>query len=163
VHTLKLEGRGRSPEYISTVTAAYRNGVDAIQAKTFNPELVAQLNHDLKKVYHRGHSSGYYLGRDQGWSATHGSKASRQKVQAGRVTHYYNKLGVAEITASAPIAAGQEYLIIGDTTGVVKGTLEELRLDDSTTVGNVSNGQVFSIKVDAKVRQNDKLFLHLPA
>lgn len=163
VHTLKLEGRGRSPEYVSTVTAAYRRGVDAIQSDTFGETLVAQLNDDLKKVYHRGHSSGYYLGREQGWSMTHGTKATRQKIQAGRVTHYYRKLGVAEITASGPIASGQEYLIIGDTTGVVKGTLETLRLDDSTTAKQVSNGQVFSIKIDAKVRQNDKFFLHLPA
>ncbi|MBK1878397.1 peptidase U32 family protein [Pelagicoccus mobilis] len=163
VHTLKLEGRGRAPEYVSTVTAAYRRGVDAIQSGTFTEDLVTQLNDDLKKVYHRGHSSGYYLGREQGWSMTHGTKATRQKVQAGRVTHYYNKLGVAEITASGPIVSGQEYLIIGETSGVVKGTLEGLRLDDTTTAENVTNGQVFSIKVDAKVRQNDKFFLHLPA
>ncbi|MBC2605970.1 peptidase U32 family protein [Pelagicoccus albus] len=163
VHTLKLEGRGRSPEYVSTVTAAYRKGVEAVQMGSFTPELVSELNEDLKKVYHRGHSSGYYLGREQGWSNAHGTKATRQKVQAGRVTHYYNKLGVAEITASGPIASGQEFLIIGETSGVVKGTLEGLRLDDSTTVDKVTNGQVFSIKVEGKVRQNDKFFLHLPA
>ncbi|MDQ8185904.1 peptidase U32 family protein [Pelagicoccus sp. SDUM812002] len=162
VHTLKLEGRGRSPEYVSTVTEVYRQAVDAIQEETYNPELVATLNDDLKKVYHRGHSSGYYLGREQGWSMTHGTKATRQKGQAGRVTHYYNKLGVAEITASGTVKEGQEYLIIGETTGVVKGTTEALRLDNSTTVESVTNGQVFSIQVPAKVRLNDKFFLHLP-
>lgn len=163
VHTLKLEGRGRSPEYVSTVTAAYRRAVDAIQSKTYTPKRVAELNEDLKKVYNRGHSSGYYLGRQQGWSAAHGTKATRQKIQAGRVTHYYNKLGVAEISATGPIKSGQEYLIIGDTTGVVKGTLDALRLDDATTTETATNGQVFSIQVPAKVRPKDKLFLHLPA
>ncbi|MDQ8202496.1 peptidase U32 family protein [Pelagicoccus sp. SDUM812003] len=161
VHTLKLEGRGRAPEYVATVVAAYRKGIDAIQASTFTPELVSELQQDLEKVYNRGLSSGYYLGREQGWSAAYGNKSTRQKIQAGRVTHYYAKIGVAEITATGPIKSGQEFLIIGDTSGVVSGTLPELRLDDSTTVDEVKSGQVFSIKVDAKVRQNDKFFLHL--
>lgn len=163
VHTLKLEGRGRAPEYVSTVVASYRKGVDAIQSNTFTPELVTELNDDLKKVYHRGHSSGYYLGREQGWSGAYGSKSSRVKIQAGRVTHFYNKLSVAEITASGTVTNGQEYLIIGETSGVVKGTVENLRLDDSTTPEKATNGEVFSIQVPAKVRLNDKFFLHLPA
>ncbi len=163
VHTLKLEGRGRSPEYVSTVTAAYRRGVDAVQAKTFTPELVEALNEDLKKVYNRGHSSGYYLGRQQGWSMAYGNKSSRQKLLAGKVTHYYQKIGVAEITATGPIKSGQEYLIIGETTGVLSGTLDELRLDDASLVDHVEPKQVFSIKVDQRVRLNDKFFLHLPA
>lgn len=163
VHTLKLEGRGRAPEYVATVTAAYRNAVDAIQQNSYSPELVSTLQQDLEKVYNRGHSSGYYLGRKQGWSAAHGNKATRQKIQAGRVSHYYSKLGVAEITASGPIKAGQEFLIIGDTTGVVSGTLESLRLDDQNSVDAATSGQVFSIKVPSKVRQNDKFFVHLPA
>ncbi|EDY80868.1 peptidase, U32 family [Verrucomicrobiia bacterium DG1235] len=162
VHTLKLEGRGRSPEYVSTVTATYRRAVDAIQSKTYTPELVADLQSDLKKVYHRGHSSGYYLGRQQGWSAAYGTKSSRQKLLAGKVTHYYQKIGVAEITATGPIAKGQEYLIIGESTGVLSGTLEELRLDDTSLVDHVEAKQVFSIKVDQRVRLNDRFFLHLP-
>ena len=97
VHTLKIEGRGRSPEYVKLVTQAYREAVDAVQAGRFNQDFVDSLLNRLKKVYNRGHSSGYYLGRPQGWSAAYGSKATHQKILCGEVTHYYPKIGVAEM------------------------------------------------------------------
>lgn len=76
-------------------------------------EFLDQVLGDLKKVYNRGHSSGYYLGRPQGWSAAYGSKATHQKILGGEVSHYYPKIGVAEIHALREIAAGKEFLIIG--------------------------------------------------
>lgn len=116
VTTLKIEGRGRSPEYVKLVTSAYRKALDAIHAGSFSESFVESLLPDLQKVYNRGLSSGYYLGREQGWSGAYGSKATRQKVLIGRVTHYYAKIGVAEIAASGPLSAGDEYVIIGDNT-----------------------------------------------
>ncbi len=67
MQVLKLEGRARSPEYVLSVTQAYRRGLTAIENNSFGPALVAQLLDDLKSVYNRGLSSGYYLGRDQKW------------------------------------------------------------------------------------------------
>lgn len=161
VHTLKIEGRGRSPEYVKLVTRAYRKAVDAVQAGTYSKELVAELLADITKVYNRGLSDGYYLGREQGWSKAYGSKATHQKVLRGRVTHYYSQIGVAEITATGPLQLGDEFVIIGETSGVVEGTIESLRLDDGE-VTEVKAGDVFAIKVSAKVRRNDKCFILSP-
>lgn len=161
VHTLKIEGRGRSPEYVKLVTRAYRKAVDAVQAGTYSKELVADLLSDITKVYNRGLSDGYYLGREQGWSKAYGSKATHQKVLRGQVTHYYPKIGVAEITATGPLQVGDEFVIIGETSGVIEGTIESLRLDDGE-VKEVKAGDVFAIKVSAKVRRNDKFFILSP-
>ena len=92
VHTLKLEGRGRAPEYVKLVTRAYREAVDAVQSGTYSEEFVATLLTDIEKVYNRGLSDGYYLGREQGWSGSYGSKATHQKILKGHVTHYYLSL-----------------------------------------------------------------------
>ncbi len=51
VATIKLEGRMKGPEYVYTVTKAYR---DALDQKN-------QLEHELSKVYNRGFTSGYLL------------------------------------------------------------------------------------------------------
>jgi len=123
---------------------------------------VAVLLDDLKSVYNRGLSEGYYLGRDQGWSASYGSKASKQKVQIGRVSHFYNKLNVAEITSSGKVAVGDEFVIIGETTGVVEGEVGEIHLEDGK-VESVKPKDVFSIRVPKKVRKNDKVYLMVPA
>lgn len=161
VHTLKIEGRGRSPEYVKLVTRAYRQALDAIKDNSYNEAFVDGLISDLEKVYHRGHSSGYYLGREQGWSKAYGSKASHQKILRGEVTHYYDKIGVAEIRATGDFSVGDEYLIIGQTSGVVEGKAESLRLDDGE-VPTVDSGDVFAIKVNQRVRRNDKFFLMAP-
>jgi putative protease len=161
VHTLKIEGRGRSPEYVKLVTRAYRQALTAIVNDTFNEAFVDGLLADLKKVYNRGHSSGYYLGREQGWSGAYGSKATHQKILRGEVTHYYPKIGVAEIRAKGAFSAGDDFLIIGETTGVVEGTAESLRLDKGE-VPAVRNGDIFAIKVPQRVRRNDQFFLMAP-
>lgn len=158
VHTLKLEGRGRSPEYVKLVTRAYRAAVNAVHLGTYNKEFVQGLLDDIQKVYNRGLSDGYYLGREQGWSATYGSQATHQKVLLGHVTHYYAKLGVAEITAVGDVKSGDEFLIIGETSGVVEGTIETMHRDEGE-IDAVASGDVFSIKVPSRVRRNDKFFL----
>jgi len=158
VHTLKIEGRGRSPEYVKLVTRAYRQALTAIEDGTYTEAFVAGLITDLQKVYNRGHSSGYYLGREQGWSNAYGSKATHTKILRGEVTHYYSKIGVAEIRAIGEMKLGDEYVIVGETSGVVEGTVESLHLDDGE-VPRVKSGDVFAIKVNQRVRRNDKFFL----
>ena len=38
VSILKIEGRGRSPEYVNTVTSCYREAVDSVSEGTYSPE-----------------------------------------------------------------------------------------------------------------------------
>ncbi len=162
IHTLKIEGRGRSPEYVKLVTRAYRKAVDAVLDGSYGPEFVATLLDDIKKVYNRGLSDGYYLGREQGWSKSYGSKATHQKVLLGHVTHYYAKVGVAEVAAVGKVEIGDEFVIIGETSGVVEGKVEAMHLDDGETQ-TVKSGDVFGLKVSDRVRRNDKFFLIKPS
>ena len=161
IKVLKIEGRGRSPEYVHTVITAYRRAIDAVHAGTYNQEFVEELLEDLKSVYNRGLSDGYYLGREQGWSGHYGSKATKQKIQVGKVSHFYNKLSVAEITSTGKVNVGDEYVIIGDTTGVVDGKIEEMRLDEGV-IHSAKPKDIFSIRVSKKVRKNDKIYLMKP-
>ena len=40
IDSLKIEGRVRSPEYVSTVTKVYKNAINAIDKKKFNAKLI---------------------------------------------------------------------------------------------------------------------------
>ena len=158
ISVLKLEGRGRSPEYVATVTRAYRQAVDAVYEGTYNQEFVEKLYPELEKVYNRGMSSGYYLAREQGWSATYGTKATRRKVLVGHVSGFYGRIGVAEVTVdSHGFEEGDEYIIVGNTTGLLEGEISEMRLNEGQ-VDSVKRGDVFSMKVSEKVRRNDKVY-----
>ena len=159
IHTLKIEGRGRSPEYVDSVIRSYRKAIDALNDDRYTQELVEGLQGGLEKVYNRGHSDGYYLGRKQGWSQSYGSKATRQKIEVGKVSNFFSRVQVAEITATTgELKTGDEYTIIGENTGVVSGVVEEIRVDEQAVEG-VKGHCVFSIKVQDKVRRGDRLYL----
>ena len=74
------------------------------------------------------------------------------------MTHYYPKLGVAEIIAVGDVKLGDEFLVIGETSGVVEGTIKTMHRD-AGEIDKVTSGDVFSIKVPNRVRRNDKFFL----
>ena len=163
VKVLKIEGRGRSPEYVATVVRAYRKAIDAVHSGSFSKEFVQSIYPELEGVYNRGLSSGYYLGREQGWSADYGNKSKRRKVLVGSVAHAYGKAGVIEIKSSATkLSLGDDILVIGDTTGVIEGKVEEMRVlqenGDMIESDMCVNGQTLALKVDGKIRTNDKLF-----
>jgi putative protease len=159
VSVLKIEGRGRSPEYVKTVTECYREAVEAYFAGSFSAEKVESWTSRLSTVYNRGFWDGYYLGRNLGeWSDQYGSQATRKKIYVGKVTNYFNKIGVAEILVEAtPLNKGEDYMIIGPTTGVVEGRIDELRVDDKK-VDNAPQGETCSIPVKQFLRRADKIY-----
>ncbi len=163
IKVLKIEGRGRSPEYVATVTKAYRKAIDAVHAGEFNKEFVKSLYPQLETVYNRGLSSGYYLGREQGWSADYGNKSRRRKVLVGSVAHAYRKASVIEVKSSATtLEKGDDILVVGNSTGVIEGKVDQMRVmqDDGnmTDAHQCKNGQTVTLKVEGKIRSNDKVY-----
>lgn len=163
VRVLKIEGRGRSPEYVAAVTRAYRKAIDAVIDGTFGPQLVDSIYPELEGVFNRGLSSGYYLGREQGWAADAGNKSKRRKVLVGKVAHAYPQAGVIVIDAAASsLSRGEEFLVIGNSTGVLEGTVDELRAmqaDGSMAKTEFGEkGQTLTLKVPGKARLNDKVY-----
>lgn len=158
----KIEGRGRSPEYVYTVTKTYRQALTDIEHGQYTGEKVAHYYEELKTVYHRGLSKGnYYLGRElDAYSETHGSQASKEKVFVGTIRKYYAKVGVAEMIVEAgTLTEGDEIRVIGATTGVYEGTIGELRAADESPLAEGKKGDVVTFPVIERVRVNDKVYL----
>ncbi len=164
VRVFKIEGRARNPEYVKRTTQCYCRAADAIADGTFTAELGAALKEELADVFNRGFWDGYYQGAPLGeWSAVYGSQARRHKEYCGKVTNWYSKLGVAEITVeSATLHVGDEILFMGPTTGVVETRVEEIRLD-LAPVPQAVRGDICSIPVQLEgnslVRRGDKVYL----
>jgi len=159
VRVLKIEGRGRSPEYVKTVTRCYKEAVESYLDGTFTQERVDRWNEELNTVYNRGFWDGYYLGRKMGeWSEQYGSQATQKKIYVGKVTNYFSKIGVAELLIEAtPLNKGDKIYIIGPTTGVYEGNVEELRVDEKNAA-IAKQGEVCSIPVTEFLRRSDKLY-----
>lgn len=159
VSVLKIEGRGRSPEYVRTVVSCYREAVNAVLSGTFTPEKVEQWTGQLKTVYNRGFWDGYYLGRKMGdWAEQHGSVATRSKVYIGKVTNYFTKIKVAEITMeSGLLKPGDMVYIQGPTTGSIDLAVPEIQVDQKP-VDKTVKGERCSIYVDTLLRRADKVY-----
>jgi U32 family peptidase len=159
IRVLKIEGRGRSPEYVKTVTRVYREAVDSVLNGTYTQENIDRWNWELSTVYNRGFWDGYYLGRKIGeWSDKYGSQATLRKEYVGKVTNYYANLNVAEILIEAhSLKIGESIIISGSTTGVYESEVSEIRVD-LLPVQEATKGQLCSIPVTSLVRRNDKLY-----
>ena len=162
VRVLKIEGRGRSADYVKVVVECYREALDAIADGTYTPERISQWTERLATVFNRGFWDGYYLGRKMGeWSERYGSQATENKVFLGKVTNYYNRPQVAEmkIETAEHLRVGEDLMVIGQTTGVYRATVEELRLGDTAQpVAEVGQGDVFSVKTSEPLHRGDKLY-----
>ena len=127
----KIEGRARSADYVKTIAECYREAANAVADGTFTAALGASMKDRLSTVFNRGFWDGYYLGTKMGeWSAKYGSSATRTKVYVGPVTNWFARLGVAEIQVDAtPLHKGDRLLFIGNKTGMLEMTVEDLRVD----------------------------------
>jgi putative protease len=159
VKVLKIEGRGRSPEYVKTVTRCYREAVNAFYEGNFTKEKLELWNMELGTVYNRGFWDGYYLGRKMGeWSGQYGSQATRKKVYVGKIMNYFARTGIAELKVEAqPLHAGDDILVIGPTTGVIEDRVSEIQVDDKM-VGKAIKGDLCTLPVGAFLRPSDKLY-----
>lgn len=160
VKVLKIEGRGRAPEYVAKTTKCYREAIDAIGDGSYSAAMVEGWMEELKKVYNRGFWDGYYLGQKLGeWSDTSGSQATQKKVYIGKGKGFYSKVSVGEFAIEAyDVSIGDTVLVTGPTTGVEQFEVSALRLDDGTDVEKASKGHLITMPLDFKLRPSDKLY-----
>lgn len=164
IQVLKIEGRGRAPEYVATVTKAYREAIDALHEGTYSKEKVTDWMERLSTVYNRGFWSGYYLGQKLGeWSKTSGSQATQKKVYVGKGMHYFPKAGIAEFKIEAyDIKKGDKILVTGPSTGAQEFDLEDMFVNDMAAE-KATKGDSCTIKLPFRVRLSDKLYKIVPA
>lgn len=170
--SLKIEGRMRSPEYASTVVGSYRKAIDfyynriagaaidsrAEALKEFEA-LKTELTEELRGVFNRDFSSGFYMGRPIGdWTKSANSQAKKRKETVGIVVNYYRKVGVAEIKVQgASFGIGDELLIQGPTTGNLPVKVESIQVEHEA-VEKANRGDHVAVSVPRRVRLNDAVF-----
>ena len=175
VTVFKIEGRARSAEYVKKVASCYRRAADAVCEGTYSQALASALKTELSEVFNRGFWDGYYQGARLGeWSEIYGSRSTRKKVYSGKVTNWFDKIGVAEILIeSATLHKGDRILAIGATTGVVETVVSELRVDlkpaDEASKGTYCSVPIdFSLDTDRlkddntpvrKLRRGDRIYI----
>lgn len=159
VSILKIEGRGRSADYVDTTTRCYREAVDALNEGTYTPEKIEKWTERLATVYNRGFWDGYYMGRKMGeWNDTYGSKATEKKLLVGKGVKYFKQVGVGEFSLeSFTLKTGDPIMITSPRFGVHRMNVEELRVDGKI-VDEAKKGDTISLKIEHVITSAAKLY-----
>ena len=159
IKVLKIEGRGRAPEYVANVIKCYRDAIDSLANGTYDKEKVIGWMQELEKVYNRGFWNGYYLGQKLGeWSTGSGSHATQKKVYVGKGMHYFPKANIGEFKVEAyDISVGDTILITGPTTGAQEMKIDEMFINDQNGT-TATKGDSVTMPLAFRSRPSDKLY-----
>ena len=155
ITSFKIEGRNRDPRYVDAVVRAYRKALDK---KLTQKELDTEVE-NLKNVYNREFSSGFYLKLPTAddFATVEHSASKEYKHFVGKVSHYFDKIGVATIKLVSDLKVGDKIAVIGKTTGLIYSEVESLEIKNKS-VKKGKKGQEVGIKIP-RVRKNDEVYV----
>jgi len=163
VSVLKIEGRGRSVDYVYTVTQCYKEAIEAYREGSFSKEKVNDWKIRLATVFNRGFWDGYYLGKKMGeWCDENGSRSTRKKIYIAKGVKYFSQAGVGEFKCeSHDLHEGDEIMITGPTTGIIQMKVHDLHVGGKSAKTAVK-GDDFTLALEEKIRPSDKLYKLIP-
>lgn len=161
----KIEGRGRSADYVANVVSVYRKALDETAQNGFlSKENEEKYMAELEKTFNRSFwHGGYYLGENlDEWSNQSGNQSPVQKKFLGRVTNFFARSMIAEITLEAgSFPQDGQALISGKITGALELAKCHFMLDEKFP-DIAPKGSQITFKVDRKVRRGDLFYQQIP-
>ncbi len=77
--------------------------------------------------------------------------------KVGKITHYYNKIGVGIVKFNSPVKTGSTLYFKGHATDF-KQIISEMEFDHKR-IESAKKGQEVGVKLDKQVRENDVVYL----
>ena len=170
VDAFKIEGRMRHPHYVEIVSKTYREAIDAYYEGNFTTKQVGRWVTELKRVYNRGFTPGFYFKRV--------TEEDHQHKSPSNLSHFrYIKLGKVEsydpVEHLALISLNNGYLTKDDDVIIMgKNTdtywhqkAEEImyngQLVEETPQGTKKQRIEINLRVDGEVQGNGKDLLYI--
>ena len=159
IDVLKIEGRGKSADYVYTVTRCYKEALEAIAEGTYTTGKIAAWKDELATVYNRDFWEGYYLGRKLGeWTEQPGSATTEKKVYVGKCTRQYPRIGVSEfVVETGSLQKGDTFMVLGPKVGMVKQQLTELKVNGADN-NTATRGDLLTFPFAGVLKPGDKLY-----
>jgi len=169
IDAFKIEGRMRDPIYIETVTQCYREAIDAYYESNFSEDKVKHWLSQLKKVYNRGFTTGFYFGMPKGEEISryeHGNISDYRKKEIGKVINYFPEKKAAKLLLHrGKLRLGDEIFIIGKNTEtylrqkIFSIQIKKKKNLTETPIISKGNHLAVGIKVDKPVKKNDSVYI----
>ena len=146
VHSLKIEGRMKRPEYVATVIEGYRKTIDEYLA-TNKLNVSDETINDLYTIFNRKFTKGLLLG-DVGKDMMNSQLPNNQGLYVGTVVDYNKKAKRLKIKLANTLKKGDGINLGGGTIGriIKNGNIETIGYKGETIeldfVGEARKGQI---------------------
>ena len=142
--SIKLEGRLKRPEYVATIAASYRKGIDALEGGAFRPTDDAERE-GLTQIFSRGgFMDGYAMGA-QDAGVIYPERVNHGGVPIGTVEAIAG--GMARVKLTRDLCDGDGLQIRND-----RGDHEMIYAGHDTPAGSIA---VLRLRPDMRVRAGD--------
>ncbi|MEN6351293.1 MAG: DUF3656 domain-containing protein [Syntrophomonas sp.] len=153
VHSLKIEGRMKRPEYVAVVTRAYREALD-ILASTPGSKPSPEVKSRLLKIFNRNFTSGHLYADNTHFLSS--KRPNNRGVNIGRVLKQNQQLiTLIKLNDKLRIGDGLEVWINkGKGPAFVVREMEV----DGQSVAEAQSGEIISVKIPGWVGPGDRVF-----
>jgi putative protease len=116
IKSFKIEGRMRHPHYVETVSRVYREAIDAYYSGTFEEQKTKGWLTQLKRVYNRGFTTGFYFQQatlEDSQLKSPANLSHYRYIELGKILEYYPKSGAAKIRlTNGQLKVGDEIIVM---------------------------------------------------
>jgi len=159
VKSFKIEGRMRSPEYVYTVVSVYRRALDN---KLNEKEIREEIN-ELKKVYNRGFSSGFYIRAPTAddFSFSENGEQTEAKKFVGKVEKVWPKVDACSVRINTgKMKVEDEVILVCDRKVMRRGSVISIE-NEGKDVKTAKKGDFVGVKFSSgcKAVKGDEVYL----
>ncbi|TFF93536.1 MAG: U32 family peptidase [Promethearchaeota archaeon] len=170
IDAFKIEGRMRHPHYVEIVTKTYREAIESYFEGTFTKEKVGRWVTDLKKVYNRGFTPGFYFKRPTEEDHQHNypyNLSHYRYIKVGEIVDYNPDNEMANIRLrNGYIQKNSDIIIMGKKSDTyIHQKAGQLKYNgkyvDKTPRGTKQNKELIQMKVNGEPKGNgiDKVYI----
>lgn len=165
IDAFKIEGRMRHPHYVEIVSKIYREAIKAYYDGTFYDNKVGKWVTELKKVYNRGFTPGFYFKRMTEEDHQHNypyNLSHYRYIDVGNIKKYNPNTKLAKIELNnGYIEKGADVIIMGNNTDTYIHQEAEIIINDGQKVeksprGTSDNKVMVKLRVKEETEQNGK-------
>ncbi|MGN1328050.1 MAG: DUF3656 domain-containing protein [Clostridia bacterium] len=154
INSFKIEGRMKTPEYVSTVTRIYRKYIDlALSNKTYSIDEADKK--DLLQVFNRGGFSSGHLSKDANLNLIYSQKPNNIGLYLGNISNYNANKGHITLKLNEDLSIGDCISIDGEDG---KYTVSEL-MKGNNNLKSAASGTVVKLgRMKGKIRVGAKVY-----
>ncbi|OLN27646.1 DUF3656 domain-containing U32 family peptidase [Desulfosporosinus metallidurans] len=154
IHSLKVEGRMKRPEYVATVIRLYKQAINRIEDQPEGgPLLTSEEHQELLQVFNRDFTSGYFR-ENLGAELMSYSRPNNRGTRLGRVVRLESGRLFIKLEAAIHPGDGIELWTGRGREGVTVGTIWR----DKTEVEEGLHGETVQIEFSGIAHPGDRVF-----